>query len=159
MTSILWRLAILATVALAGFGVGVAVTRNHYRPIVSAMKEKAALERQAAAEAVAKAVQDNAKLVNQLEVNHEAANKALNILLDHPVGRVRLPSTPCAASNQIAATGGITVQTSSTERTSDTSQATFDGFVKGLESDAIEWRNAIEACRPVIEWAKAQSSP
>lgn len=154
MTPILWRLAILFIIASSGLVGGVALSRNHYRPLIADMKLKIAVEHQEAAQAVTKAVLDNDVLKSTLEVQHAQANEALNILLSHPAPRVQLPTTPCPANNQVAASSGIPVQAPAAERASDTAQAAFNDAQAGMESDAIEWRDAIEACRPVMEWVK-----
>lgn len=157
MTPILWRLVILLTIFIAGFDGGVAASRLHYRPIIADMKEKAAEERQATAEATLNDIQTNQKRINELEVSYEKANTDLEYLRVHPAGRVLIPRcVSTSPSNPPVATGSSAVPITTTERTTDRDQQLLDDATERLKSKGAEWSHALNACANVMEWAKAQ---
>lgn len=98
---------------------------------------------------VAAASVENAKNISKLEEQHAQDTQALSDIAAHPV-RVRIPSCP----NQANPAGGGVLQTPSPERAADASQKSFDEFRQGLESDAIEWSAALNACSVVMQWAR-----
>lgn len=153
---ILTRIVVTLGIALCGFVGGVAVTRNHYLPTIAQKDLALVQERLTWAQAVnagqkevEKAVADKAALITQLEINHEQANKALNVLLDSPAVGVRLPATcmPAASGGEVPASGRSAVQTAAAERTGDPYQEALDRVKREMDADALEWRDAIEACR------------
>ncbi len=156
MNPLAWLFVALG-VFTGGLAGGVYVTRDHYKGVLA--KEHLAQSNALLAweKKAADSVAANETLKSTLEVQHAQANEALNVLLSHPADRVRLPASPCrAVLPQVVSPAGSAVPVTPTERTSDPAQAAFDDAQAGMESDAIEWRNAIEACRPVMEWSKAQ---
>lgn len=154
MTPLWLRLLIVIGIAAGGAVIGAAATTAHYRPIIADMKLTAAKQSQAAAEAVTKVVSANDALKTKLGEQHAQANKALNMLLDHPAGRVLLPATTCASSNQADPAIGSEIPTTGTERTVIEAQEALDRFRSSLEADAVEWSRALNACAVVMEWAK-----
>ena len=161
METLMKDLAIALVVLLIGCTAGAAggwyVTRNHYAPIISKMELDAAKAAQMAAQAVSNAVIDNDELKNKLEAQHAQANDALNTLLDHPAGRVLLPqATTCADHRPPDTAAGSAVPAAAPERPDDTAQAALDEFKRGVEQDAAEWSRALNSCRTVMDWARAQ---
>lgn len=142
--------------ALVGFVGGVAATSNHYRTIVAEKDTELAQERLTWSQAVQKGQADNLAeltrsdiLKTKLGVEHEQANKALNVLLGSPAVSVRLPTTCVSAtsSDTAPAPSGSAVSTAPAERTGDPHQEALDGVKLEMDADALEWRNALEACR------------
>ena len=103
---------------------------------------------------VIKANADNEAVKLELQEVRQNAEDALNILLATPAPRVRIPICPSGESNPA---GGSEVPTTGAKSTPDKIQRALDDFTRGLEIDAIEWSRTIEACRVVMNWAKAQS--
>ena len=93
--------------------------------------------------AQAEGLEQRTQLIKQLEIQHDKTNDALNVLLDTEPVRVQVPVyRACAAA---IASGGE-LPTPQPERASDPGQEAFDQFAAGLESDAIEWSKALNAC-------------
>lgn len=156
MTPILWRLAIAATLFMAGFGGGVVVTRNHYLPIIADMKLKEAVERQKASEAVTKAVQDNDLLKSTLEKQHAQANDALNVILGVHAPRVQMPRTACPESNPPLAASGSASSVAGNGILQPDPQIALDEFTKQLEQEAAYADTMIENCRVLKLWSLEQ---
>lgn len=158
MNPILWRLVILSAIALGGFVGGVAASRAHYRPIIADMKEKAAVDRQKAAEAVAKAVTDNDALKTKLGVDHANNQKAVDDLFRGLAGtRVQLPACmPSAASSSSNAATGSASSVAGTQSLPDNTQAEFDRFTERLGEEARYADTVIESCRVLKLWSLAQ---
>ena len=104
--------------------------------------------------AIIQATKENDALKSKLEEDHAQATAALNVLLNTHAPRVRLPVCPSGESNP---TGGGQVPAPQSERTRLGSQELLDEAGRHLESKAVEWSRAIEACRVVMEWSRAQS--
>lgn len=108
--------------------------------------------------AIAKVIQtqseENDALKTKLEVDHANSEAALNTLLSAPAPIVRVPH--CASTGKVNSTPGSSVPATSPERAGDETQIAFDAFRQGLESDAAEWSRALNACKVVMDWAKAQ---
>ena len=158
MTPILWRIVFALSLLTAGFGAGWKLSADHKEASFGKERQtwaNAIVEGQAE---VLRKTNVNDILKTRLGVQHNEANAALNVLLSHPAPRVQLPKTclPTTTSTQTIPTSGVPVQTTSSERTSDTAQVSFDNFRQGLESDAIEWSAAIENCRAVMIWSNAK---
>lgn len=158
MTPILWRIVFALSLLTAGFGAGWKLSADHKEASFGKERQTwfdAVIEGQ---NLILRKTTANDILKTKLGNQHNEANTALNVLLSHPAPRVQLPKTclPTTTSVQTIPTSGVSVQTTSSERASDTAQAAFNDFRQGLESDAIEWRDAIENCRPVMIWANAK---
>jgi hypothetical protein len=97
---------------------------------------------------------ENDALNQELEKQHANAETALNILLSIPAPIVRIPT--CGNSGTSAAAVGSKLLDAGGQRAADTFQSAFDDFIKGSRTDASEWSTALNACKPVMTWAKSQ---
>lgn len=148
MNPLLWRLAICSAIALGGLLVGMAASRAHYRPIVADMKEKAAIERQAAAEAVIKSVQENDQLKTTLGVQHAKNKAAVDDLFRGLAGaRVQLPATSCAASGAPDTAAGSGSSVTRDRALLENTQWELDAFTERLAEEAQYADTVIENCR------------
>lgn len=150
-------LLIAVGIAFGGAGVGYTLTADHYQGIIA--KEHLAQTQALLAWQVKanKAVTENDALKTKLGVEHAKAQADLDYLRAHPAGRVYLPRAPCAATvPQADAAGGGAIPVTGPERAADADQAALDDFKRGVESDAAEWSGALNACRPVMDWANEQ---
>ena len=140
-----WRLLLAAALALGTFGTGYKIGANGVQQDWDA-------ERLALVTAHLAAVEQNQKIITDLEVKHAKSAADLEYLRAHPAGRVRLP--PQAACPDIPIpTSGVAVSTPSHERASNPAQDALGEGQSGMESDAIEWARALNACQVVMNWA------
>src|SRR4030067_1446154 len=85
------RIGIVIVIFTAGFSGGIYASSNHFKAIISNMMLDAEKAARIASNAISAKITENDELKKRLGVQHAAANDALNILLDHPGQRVRLP--------------------------------------------------------------------
>lgn len=110
-------------------------------------------ERYEMVKAQLEAVEQNQRTITELEEKHAKATTDLDYLRAHPVGRVRLPKTTCP--DLPSPPSGVAIPATSPERTSDAAQDALGEAQSGMESDAIEWARALNACQVVMDWAKS----
>lgn len=156
MNLVAWLLVALGIFA-AGAGVGVVGSNNHFHAILAtehiAQTQALLVEQTKATNALAA----NDAIKTKLGVEHAKAQADLDYLRAHPAGRVQLPRIPCAAAMHQADTAtGSAVPATSAERARDPAQDALGNAQQGMESDAVEWSSALNACRTVMDWAKEQ---
>ena len=148
------RIGIVIVIFTAGFSGGIYASSNHFKAIISNMMLDAEKAARIASNAISAKITENDELKTRLGVQHAAANDALNILLDHPAQRVRLPVCLPASTGDAYSSSGSAVQAATTERTDYPAQVALDEAIRGMESDAAEWSRALNACAVVMGWAK-----
>ena len=131
------KLAIAAAILAALWGL------HHYI-------DKGGYDRRVAEEnaAIIKATKENDALKSRLEDDHAKSIAALNVLLDTPAPRVRIPTCP-----QTTSPTGIQVPDATGQRTDLGNQEVLDRITNRLDSKAAEWSRALSACKVVMEWA------
>lgn len=140
------RIAMIAVLALGLFGSG-------YRIGSNGVQQDWDAERHAQVVAHLAAVEQNQQTITDLEIKHAKVTADLEYLRTHPTGRVRLPKTTCPDLPN--PTGGSAIPTPGSERTSDPTQDALGDAQSGMESDAVEWARALNACQVVMDWAKS----
>ena len=95
---------------------------------------------------------ENAKLLKQLEIDHEQANAALNVLLDTPVPRVRIPA--CSGASKPATRGvqGIEadrILSGRIEEILGADRSRTQGIIGEVEHE-------LNDCRLIKDWASKQ---
>lgn len=141
-----WRGILIAVLVLSTFAAGYKVGANGVQQDWDA-------DRQVQVMAQLTAIEQNQQTITKLELKHAQATADLEYLRTHPAGRVRLPQATCA-SVPIPASG-ITIPITSPERASDAAQEALGEAQSNMESDAIEWSRALNACQVVMDWAKS----
>lgn len=140
------RFTLIAALVLGLFGIGYKVGANGVQQDWDAERHAQVVEHLAA-------VQQNQQTITDLEIKHAKVTADLEYLRTHPTGRVRLPKTSCP--NLPSPAGGVAIPAPGSERASDPTQDALGDAQSGMESDAIEWSRALNACQVVMDWAKS----
>lgn len=139
-----WRSLLAAALVLSTFGAGYKVGANGVQQDWDAEHHQQVVAQLAA-------VEQNQKTITELEAKYAKSAADLERLRATPADRVHLPKAACP--DQPIPAGGSAIPAPGPERASNPAQDALGEAQSGMESDAIEWARALNACQVVMRWA------